>query len=451
MNANENKAQSIRLENPVRSKPNSRIRLLCLFNSYTPWNGLIPITGGEVHLLEVGKKWAESGVRMEMITTNVGQALCRDHGFKVNTLVLPFNAGKFGVITSYVLRVFQASFLALRLRHRVTCTYSATDILPDILPACVVKSVNGRKSIMACWVFHLISHFSARPGSKIRNVLSFLSQRLSLSLIRRYSDIIFVDNSIVKAQLTSLGFPNDKIHVIPMGIDKELIDNAKPVPGISYDACYVGRLHVTKGVNDLASVWRLVTDRNKIAKLAVIGSDPPGNILRSLKDQFRNYDLMGNVDFLMSVPHDSVFSFLKTCKVFLFPSYEEGWGIALCEAMAAGLVPVAYDLPPYREFFHGSIITVPTGDSKALANAVIGLLSNEDRRLDLKKKGSICASQYTWYNTADRELRVIAGKLALMDTAELSLLGRISDDESASNDSNQFSRTASSSSQTETD
>lgn len=394
----------------------TNLRLLCLFNAYANIirrNEIAPITGGEGHLLEVGKIWARLGVNMEMMTTKSGYVVCRDHGLRVNCLVLPFDGNRLGVIASYLLRMFQGPLIAWKLRREVICTYSSTDILPDILPAFVVKFLNHRKPVMVCWVFHLVSHFSSRPGSKIRNIISFLSQEVSLAIMRRYSDVIFVDNSQVKAQLNSMGFPKDRIHVVPLGIDKELIDNSKPIPSVSYDACYLGRLHATKGVNDLADIWRFVTDTKKSAKLAVIGSDPTGNMLRRLQEEFGQYGLKDNVDFLGLVPRKSLFSVLKTCKIFLSPSYEEGWGIAVCEAMAAGLVPVVYDLPPYREFFRGGVVPVPIGDRRALANAVIELLSDEERRIELKQQAILCASQYSWGNTAHRELQVITNTLGM--------------------------------------
>lgn len=63
-----------------------------------------------------------------------------------------------------------------------------------------------------------------------------------------------------------------------------------------------------------------------------------------------------HITMLESVPDDYLYSLLKSSKVFVFPSHEEGWGIAVCEAMAAGLPIVAYDLAPFREFFprHGA-------------------------------------------------------------------------------------------------
>ncbi len=406
------------LENPFlgvnEDHPNSRshtnLSVLCLFNAYANIirrNETAPITGGEGHMLEIGKIWARLGVNVEMMTTKSGHTVCRDHGLRVNSVVLPLDGNRLGVIASYLLRMVQGPLIALKIRHEVTCTYSSTDILPDILPALVVKFLNPHKPIMVCWIFHLVSHFSSRPGSKIRNIISFLSQEVSLAIMRRYSDVVFVDNSEVKNKLKSLGFNEGSIHVVPLGIDKKSIDNSKPIPSMSYDACYLGRLHATKGVNDLAAIWRLVTDTKKSAKLAVIGSDPTRNMLLRLQEEFTQYGLKDNVDFLGLVPRKSLFSVLKTCKIFLSPSYEEGWGIAVCEAMAAGLVPVVYDLQPYREFFRGGVVPVPVGDRRALAKAIIELVSDEDKRIELRQKAILCASQYSWDNTANKELQVI--------------------------------------------
>ena len=41
---------------------------------------------------------------------------------------------------------------------------------------------------------------------------------------------------------------------------------------------------------------------------------------------------------------------MKSSKLFIFPSYEEGWGISITEAMACGLAVVCYDLKAYDVF-----------------------------------------------------------------------------------------------------
>ena len=51
---------------------------------------------------------------------------------------------------------------------------------------------------------------------------------------------------------------------------------------------------------------------------------------------------------MLAISGKDALSVVKSVLVFVFPSHEEGWGIAICEAMACGLAVVAYDLPAYE-------------------------------------------------------------------------------------------------------
>jgi glycosyltransferase involved in cell wall biosynthesis len=57
---------------------------------------------------------------------------------------------------------------------------------------------------------------------------------------------------------------------------------------------------------------------------------------------------------------------LKGCELFVFPSNEEGYGIAIAEAIAADKPVLAYELPHYCEVFNDSLVTAPVGDVAGL-------------------------------------------------------------------------------------
>ena len=61
-------------------------------------------------------------------------------------------------------------------------------------------------------------------------------------------------------------------------------------------------------------------------------------------------------------------------RAFLAPSYEEGWGISIAEAMATGLPVVAYRLPILDEVYGDPYTGVPLGSVPALADALTQFL-----------------------------------------------------------------------------
>ena len=396
-------------ENPCRGRMISGFQILCLFNSYLnihkPSEYTLPITGGEKHFLEVAKVWKEHKVRLKILTTYGGYRLCQTQSLNEYCTFLTFDGNRIGVIGAYLLRIVEGAMFTLKHRWEI-CTYSATDILPDIVPAVVIKLLQGKRSKMACFIFHLIPRFSTRAGSIFLNIISYLSQRVSLSLTRRYSDIIFVDNEKLRMDLISLGFRENNIAVIPLGIDKEKINRAKHIPNLNYDACYVGRLHITKGIFDLIDIWRYVVREKKDASLVIVGGGANEEMMTELRNKLSKYGIDKNIILLGYVPHDNdVYQLMKTSKIFLFPSHEEGWGIALSEAMAAGLPAVVYDLPAFRDKDLGGAITkVKLGDYESFARAILDLLLHEDIRKVKSRKAIIATARYDWEKTAMLEL-----------------------------------------------
>ena len=66
----------------------------------------------------------------------------------------------------------------------------------------------------------------------------------------------------------------------------------------------------------------------------------------------------------MTLP--SCLSCLPACTLALFPSYIEGFGLAVIEQLAAGLPTIAYDVPGPRQILPRNLLT-PAGDPDAMA------------------------------------------------------------------------------------
>jgi glycosyltransferase involved in cell wall biosynthesis len=90
-------------------------------------------------------------------------------------------------------------------------------------------------------------------------------------------------------------------------------------------------------------------------------------------------------------PRRDVADLLGHCDLFVFPSTHEGMGIALAEAMLAGLPCVVSDLPVLRGVGGDEVIYVPPGSPAELAAQIRGLLDDPDRRRDLGQRARAAA------------------------------------------------------------
>ena len=382
-------------------------KILGVFNAYFALNTKeYPISGGEKSFFEVFRRWSKQGLDIEILTTKMGYSTCISQKLSASYKILPFSfVDKLGIAGSYFFRTIIACFLTPKFKSNLI-VYSETDIIPDIIPAIVAKLLN-KNSKMVCTIFHLVPHYSSRTGSRVVNFISYYAQSLSFEFIKRFADLIFVDNSILKQNLITQknfsGSLSEKIMVSHMGINKEYIDKIKPVGGKKYDGFFLGRLHVSKGIFDLIEIWSLVVEKNKNAKLAICGTATE-EMLEEINKKIRGFGLEDNIFYLGFLPTDEVFRNLKSSRIFVFPSHEEGFGIAVCEAMACGLPVVAYNLPVFKEVFPEGLVSVKIGDYHSFSEAILELLTDKEKYDKLKSEAVKIALKYDWDDVAKKEL-----------------------------------------------
>jgi glycosyltransferase involved in cell wall biosynthesis len=107
-------------------------------------------------------------------------------------------------------------------------------------------------------------------------------------------------------------------------------------------------------------------------------------------------------------------SWYWSADAFVFPSVKEGWGLALAEALAAGLPTVASDLPVFLEFLTDrDAVLVPAGDPEALAGGMREVMLDPELRAILAKRGPELARRHTWARSArvhERLYRSVRGR-----------------------------------------
>ena len=129
------------------------------------------------------------------------------------------------------------------------------------------------------------------------------------------------------------------------------------------------------------------------AKLLIVGGGYDEERLRTMVD---NYHITDSV--IMCGFQKDVFKFLKKANVFVLTSDFEGLPNALLEAMAFGMPVISTDCSPGGAAFlignNEKGMLVPRGDEKALAGAIIDMLSDKDRRCFFAQKARLAMKEY---------------------------------------------------------
>jgi len=168
----------------------------------------------------------------------------------------------------------------------------------------------------------------------------------------------------------------------------------------------LGRLNYSKGIFDLIEIWEKVCAVIPQARLAIIGGGDK-KIKEDLKKKITTLDLKNNIEVLGYLENKKAYSLLKSSKVFLFPSHEEGWGIVINEALACGLPVVSWDLPIYKPIFEDHIVQVKESDMENFSNEVIKLLENKELRNQIGSVGKEFIKKYSWDRITENEYQLI--------------------------------------------
>lgn len=184
---------------------------------------------------------------------------------------------------------------------------------------------------------------------------------------------------------------NNVIIPNPVIIPNEIWDDSKADDVI----ISVGRINLCQKRQDiLLEAFKKVHKVDKKVKLLFVGGGYEENILRQMIVSERLEDFVSVEGF-----KDNINCYLLKSKIFVLSSDFEGMPNSLLEAMAIGMPVVSTDCSPGGAAFlidngiNGSL--VPRRDANSLANSIIALLQDRNKRISYGKEARIRASKQT--------------------------------------------------------
>jgi glycosyltransferase involved in cell wall biosynthesis len=205
-------------------------------------------------------------------------------------------------------------------------------------------------------------------------------------------------SKVSKEKLVASGVSQEKIDVIPNGVDVGEYDEVKVEKSDRPRVIYVGRLIGYKHVDDLLVAFsKLDLD----AELYIVGEGPERKNLEALAEKLKVDD---KITFTGFVSELRKIELLKSSHVLVLPSTTEGFGIALVEAMAAKTPVVAADIPALRELVGDEEVGLlfRPKDVKTLKTKLELLLRESELNKRLSQKGyEFVKRKFDWGEIAE--------------------------------------------------
>ena len=158
---------------------------------------------------------------------------------------------------------------------------------------------------------------------------------------------------------------------------------------------FVGMWSPRKGGRDWGAIVREVRARVPAAKFLFLGTMIANE--RVWQDLSMSAD--GSIEIVPQFDPHELPRLLSDCTVGAFPSYVEGFGMAVIEQLAAGLPTVAYDAPGPRDILRGELahLLVPAGDTLGFAKVLVDILENDvERYRRLSEQSTATAEKFSW-------------------------------------------------------
>jgi glycosyltransferase involved in cell wall biosynthesis len=235
------------------------------------------------------------------------------------------------------------------------------------------------------------------------------------SSARRAAACIVSTTHVAERLRSRLGVPGNRLHVVPLGVDVERFARPAPAPqrdGLNEGRPYflfVGNLEPKKDLPTLLDAYA-ASSVASAADLVVAGR--AAWKCTDLVRRLRHWRGPGRVHWLGRVGASELPGLLQHAVALVMPSVEEGFGLPVLEAMAAGTPAVHSDHPALVEAAGGAGLAFARQQPAELARCLAAVATDPGRRRELADAGRARAAQLPWRRWGEGAvalLRQVAG------------------------------------------
>ena len=232
-------------------------------------------------------------------------------------------------------------------------------------------------------------------------------------LVRRAVHVIAVSEFTKRRLVEVTGVHESRVSVVPNGVDGRF--NVRPreevamlrrrlgIPSSSY-VLSLSTLEPRKNLAGQLEAWsRCVSHLPGDVWLVISGSKGKEHVFGKLHSQ----NVPPRVHFTGYVKDEDLPALYSGAIAFLYPSFYEGFGLPVLEAMATGTVPIVSNSTAPREVAGDAGIMVDPHNHDSIASAIVRVVREDRWRAELCHRSVRRSEGFSWDRTADSTWHVL--------------------------------------------
>ena len=261
---------------------------------------------------------------------------------------------------------------------------------------------NRRRNLVTIHDLSLLLHPEYHEPRLVRRA----RRRLPL-MIRSAAKIIAVSESMKQEMCEHLKIRPERIAVTP----EAPRENFRPQPlsdtlatrqrlGIEADFMLaVGTIEPRKNLLALVHALDLIV-RTTVLRPQLVIAGGEGWLTDELHAFIAASACAERVRFIGYTSDDELRALYSSCRISVYPSFYEGFGLPPLEAMACGAPVIASRIPAIEETVGKAAVLFDPTNSEDLASKIVELWNNQRQRAELSQAGVRHAAEFTWQRTA---------------------------------------------------